>query len=173
MKPTEAAWLAGIIDGEGCITITRQKPGSGGRKNWSYRLYLKVTMGDEATIRRILAIAGCGTVTVQKPKPGKGWNIAFTWWASSREALSILARTRPHLVTKSQEADIAAEWGRLPLAPRGGRSGGKPVPPELLKARHNLFLRLRKAKPKSEASRTNAKRRRLNFARQYKDSHAT
>lgn len=30
---TSRAWAAGIIDGEGCITISRQKGGAGGRVN--------------------------------------------------------------------------------------------------------------------------------------------
>ena len=29
MTEVELGWLAGIVDGEGCITINRQRPGSG------------------------------------------------------------------------------------------------------------------------------------------------
>lgn len=144
MIDTEIAWLAGIFDGEGCITISRQKPGKDGRKNWSYRLYLKVTMGHELTINRIFALTGIGTVTIQK---SKHHNQAWTWWAASREALNVLDQLRPYLVTKALEADLAFEWGALPLAPRGGRGGGQEVPQDLLAARHSLFEQMRDAKP--------------------------
>ena len=144
MTNTDAAWLAGIIDGEGCITITRQAPGTDRRKNWSYRLYVKVTMGHEPTVRRIATLVGCGAVTTWKPlKHNRSW----TWWAASREALAVLTRIRPYLITKAEEADIAAEWGRLPLSPRGGSRGSRETPPDLLAARHSLFIRLREVKP--------------------------
>lgn len=144
MNAIETAWFAGIFDGEGCISITRQRPGAGGRKNWSYRLYIKVTMGHEPTVRRLRELAGLGAITIQRSVKH---NQAWTWWAASREALAVLTILRPHLVTKAVEADLAFEWGALPLAPRGGPHGGNETPAPLLAARHALFERMRDAKP--------------------------
>lgn len=141
----ETAWLAGLIDGEGCITVNKQRPGSGGRVNVSYRLYLKITMCHEVTIRRILEITGVGAITTNIPKNPKRRQ-SWTWWASNRQAAMIIQEVRPFLVTKAHEADIALEWADAPLAPRGGPGGGKPVPPVLLAAREDIYQRLRAAK---------------------------
>lgn len=144
MNDIEIGYLAGIIDGEGCITITRQKPGTGGRKNWSYRLYLKVTMGHRETVDRLREMTGVGSVHEQKTAH---WNTAWSWIVSTRDAQGILELVRPHLITKAIEADLALEWCYLPLAPLGGRNGGKEIPQEIQDQRHRLFVAMKEAKP--------------------------
>lgn len=139
----EWAWFAGVVDGEGCVTITRQRPGSGGRRNYSYRLYVKVAMCHEPTIRRLRDLAGLGAVTLSTPGQ---YLPSWCWWAANRQGIAVLERIRPYLITKAEETDIALEWGHLPLAPLGGRGGGQFVPTELLGARRVLFERLRDAK---------------------------
>lgn len=139
------AWAAGIFDGEGCITINCQQPGSGGRINPSYRLYLKVTMGHRATVDCLCDLFSVGTVTIQHSNAGH--NDAYTWWVASRQAIEVIKLMRPYLVTKADEADLALEWSQLPLANRGGRGGGQPLPASLLAERHRLFELMRDAKP--------------------------
>lgn len=147
--PTEAeiAWAAGIVDGEGCITISRQKPGAR-QVSVSYRLALKVTMGHRATVERLGELFRAGSIQVQYST--KGHNDAWSWWVANRQAIDVLSQLRPYLFTKAVEADLAFEWGRIPLSPRGsrpGRVGGQVVPPEILAERHRLFEALRDAKP--------------------------
>jgi hypothetical protein len=134
------AWAAGIIDGEGCITILRQHPGQSGRINTSYRVYLKVTMGHAPTIARLVDIFQVGSVHLQR---STRWNDAFSWWVASRQAEVVLHIVRPYLVTKAVEADLAFEFFALGV----GRGGGQVLPPELLAGRHRLFLAMQQAKP--------------------------
>jgi hypothetical protein len=148
----DLAYLAGLTDGEGCFTISRAKPRVKQRST-NYRLYFKITMGHEPTIRRLREIIGCGSVTKQKSRK---WNDAWTIWLANRQAVGLIALLRPYLFTKAIEADIALEWGLLPLAPRGGRGGGHVVPADLLRARQLLFERLRDAKPSARFRRRTA-----------------
>jgi hypothetical protein len=138
------AWAAGIIDGEGCITISRQRPGTGGRVNPSHRLYLKVTMGHQPTVELLRQIFRVGSVHLQR---GGRWNDAHTWLVAARQAGDVLLAVRPYLFTKAVEADLALQFLDLPRSPRGGRGGNQPLPPELLAERERLFAALRDTKP--------------------------
>lgn len=140
-KATDIAWAAGIFDGEGCITITRQKAGSGGRINPSHRLYIKVTMGSEATVRRLREIFGLGTITLQK---SERWNDAHTWWVASRQAGEVLDLMRPYLFTKLAEAELAREFLLIPNPDAGA---GRPIPPFVVEERERLFKEMRDIKP--------------------------
>jgi len=142
--PLAVAWAAGVIDGEGCITITRQAPGTDGRVNPSHRLYLKVSMGHYETIRRLQSIFQRGAITRQ---PGGQWNDAWVWWVAQRQAGEVLHEVRPHLVTKAAEADLALEFLAIPRHTQGGPGGTRPLAPETVAARETMFARLRDAKP--------------------------
>lgn len=144
MKIKYEAWAAGIIDGEGCITISRQRAGAGGRINPSHRLYVKVSMGHLPTIDRLHEIFGAGSRHVQ---PGGRWNDAYIWMVSTRQAGDVLRAVRPHLVTKADEADLALEFLALPIGLTGGARGNAVLPPKLVAERERLFVALRDAKP--------------------------
>lgn len=62
MTPEEAAWSAGLFDGEGCISIGTQ--GEGG---WTVvRLHLGMT--DEDVVRRFHRTMGFGSVSIPKSR---------------------------------------------------------------------------------------------------------
>lgn len=145
MRAVKVAWAAGVFDGEGCITINKQRPGTGGRKNVNHRLYIKVTMGHLPTVERLQDIFGKGTITLQKS--AKGHNDAHTWWVASREAGEVLGLMRQYLITKAAEADLAFEFLALPIPPRGGAGGNQCLPPEVIAARERLFIAMRDIKP--------------------------
>lgn len=146
MEPLKVAWAAGIIDGEGCITITKQQPGSGGRVNPSHRLYVKVSMGHLPTVERLREIFGRGAITTWRSKSPRE-NDAYCWWVAARDAQAVLDAVRPHLVTKAEEADIGLEFLALPRFLTGGKGGNRPLAPETVAQREALFVRLRDAKP--------------------------
>lgn len=145
MEEAERGYLAGIIDGEGCITISRQAGGSGGRVNTSHRLYLKITMGHWETLAKCQRIAGgVGSMHLQR---GGQWNDAWSWVVATQQAGAIIREVRDLLVTKAEEADVALEFLALPSGLTGGKGGNKTLPPELVAARQDCFERLRDLKP--------------------------
>ena len=71
----QAAYIAGLFDGEGSIYFTRRPEkkkkhkGRGYRYSNSMRISMEVTMTDESVIHWIHEVLGCGTV-VRKPRKG-------------------------------------------------------------------------------------------------------
>ena len=106
------AWAAGIIDGEGCIFIRRNKGGgSNGAKTYYYSLGIKVTMGHEPTILRLREMFGSGSKhTVSQ----LGWNLAYTWLAQAKIARTVLDKITPYCFTKAEEIKVAYEFLDLP-----------------------------------------------------------
>lgn len=135
MRDVEAAWAAGIIDGEGCIHLRRRSEAAG-----YFALVLKVTMGHRPTIDRLHSLFDLGTI--QENRSNKGHNPAWSWVCTTRQVGAVLDIVQPYLVTKADEAVIAREYLALPVMP-----GTRSIPPELAAARLDLFERMRDAKP--------------------------
>jgi hypothetical protein len=98
MTETEKAWLAGIIDGEGCIYARMEKTG-----------YLKssvqVIMAHLPTMERISQITGGNAPKPQTPAPSnkhKAWRIQF----QAQRGATLLRQLLPYLVTKKRQAEI-------------------------------------------------------------------
>ena len=102
MKATDLAWVAGIVDGEGCIhahgTIT-----------------LTVTMCDVESLWRMRRILG-GVLTPWK-KPKKNSRPFRTFHVSGRNALNAIEKLRPWL-SSVKLADL--EYARR-IAPNAGK----------------------------------------------------
>jgi len=90
-------WLAGIIDGEGCITIRR-------KENPTPSVELVVGMTDETAVRRCQAIAGRGSVTLVVN--GRQLPLWF-WGVYSHNAKSILWLLYPLFTAKRARAKEA------------------------------------------------------------------
>lgn len=156
MTPEERGYVAGIIDGEGCITILIQNPGKDGRLSPSHRLFVKVTMGHKPTIEYLHKMVGLGSIHLQsgqRSRQGKQWNDAWTWWVGGRQASALVREVRPLLITKAEEADVALEFDALPRGLVGGAGGNKRLSPEIIAARQDCFERIRDLKPSSRFRR--------------------
>lgn len=142
----ELAWSAGIIDGEGCIHISRglwKSQLADGVKTIRHTLYVKVTMGHRPTLERLLEIFGVGSICDAPQK--KTVNPAFTWLCTTKKAKVVLEAVRPYLVTKASEADVALAFLLIPKQYRGG----KETPLSVIRERDRLCLELRALKPTS------------------------
>jgi hypothetical protein len=149
--PECAAWAAGLIDGEGCISLVRH-PASDFRRAVSdrYNLILKVTMCCEKTVFALHCLFNTGSLSTWKPKPDVRASQSYTWICNARQAEQVLRVIRPFMVTKAAEADVALEFLALPLAARGGANGGRAIPASLQAERISCFERLRRLKTRSK-----------------------
>lgn len=143
----ELAWAAGLLDGEGCISLTLRQP-RGKSVNPSYILILKVTMCDKATVERMYSIFKVGTLQNQS-KQKAHYSVSYTWFCNAEAASLVIPQVRPWLFTKAKEADLAMEFLSLELANRGGNGGGQPMPKILIRKRHAYWLKLRYAKTRN------------------------
>lgn len=96
IAPTDLAWAAGIIDGEGCIWTRWPK-----RSN----VCVEVKMIHKPTIIRLSKIFG-GRVS-EAHERRRGRRTQWRWWADTRVAQRVLDQTIPFLVTKRMQARCA------------------------------------------------------------------
>lgn len=105
MTSEEISYVAGLLEGEGCVSIKKRSA-----KGRSYpQPKIQVNMKDEDVIRHLHRIVGAGTVTGpyrRKDKPH--WSPIWHWQVSKYdEILRILTAIKP-LMGKRRTAQIDA-----------------------------------------------------------------
>src|SRR6266542_683422 len=89
-------WAAGLIDGEGCIFIKRDRPSKKSKhKSEIFTLGLKVTMTHRETVFRLLEIFRYGHITIRKKLEGR--KQAYSWTVRSKQAIYVLNLISPFL----------------------------------------------------------------------------
>lgn len=96
MKDTEAAWLAGIFDGEGCVWSRWPK-----RKN----VIVEVKMADYRTVSRINDLFPGRFV--QGHISGMSKLPQWRWSLDTNGSKRFLELVMPYLVTKREQAEVA------------------------------------------------------------------
>lgn len=133
MKSTDAAWLGGLLGGEGYFRYRRQKSTRNFARKYTYyywRLQLELEMGEEEWVKRVAELC---EVTYRKIPNKPYWETVI----AGAKALRILKSIRPHLFgLKAQAADIIIGLGAnlpgeqprpdLPVLKRKGRSKSGP-----------------------------------------------
>lgn len=110
------AYFAGIIDGEGTVTIKRQylKHCTFGV---NFQMTVRVGMVDKKVTEMLHDEFG-GSLVYQK---GSGPRCdTWAWSITSRKALAFLLRVRPYLRIKHEHADLAIEFQNM-LCPGKGK----------------------------------------------------
>jgi hypothetical protein len=111
MTPTQTdlAWAAGIVDGEGCISIRRayvakDRLGKSRTSKPQYALYLAVGNTDPRMPQKLCDMFGGSLVNKTRQQVRRP---IFEWRVFASNAGRILAEIRPYLVIKGEQADIA------------------------------------------------------------------
>ena len=106
----QAAYIAGLFDGEGSIYFAKRPEkkkkhkGRGYRVSISQRISMEVTMTDQSVIRWVHEVLGCGTV-VKKPrkglrKDGTKYLMQYKWRCTFSDAFYVCCLLWPHAHTK-------------------------------------------------------------------------
>lgn len=111
---TDAAYLAGLIDGEGTITLSRIN------RNKYRALVVTISNTELGILQYVQAITGVGKITNKRiVKPTH--TPSFTYQVANRQALDILGQIAEYLRShKAARAHLALK-NYLPLTPRNGR----------------------------------------------------
>lgn len=157
------AWLAGLVDGDGCIRIARRAPPkSSQRANPIFSLEVTVGQNCEATLDIVRALLGeelaleCGkSTTVGRVAEGKAPTKTLT--LRSDKAVKLLRAIRPYLRRKDLEAELGIEFGeRVQAVHARRRASGRglkiPLPPEEIAYREACHQRLSALKPRGPQS---------------------
>jgi len=113
MSEAQAAYLAGLLDGEGHIGVRWAviRTGRYPRGGVTAALVVSLTNTSAEVIRWLVETTGCGRVNgpyqqgLRRPK--------WYWQISGYQASAVLNRIRPYLIIKAHEADLFLEMVRL------------------------------------------------------------
>ena len=103
MTETEAAWLAGFMDGEGSISCYM-----GGRAQQFRSWVLTAPNTHHGSIVRCLEITGAGKIRDKKSRKPNPIHKPMWIWAvnSKREIRDVIQQIYPYLVIKKTQADV-------------------------------------------------------------------
>lgn len=140
---TMLAYLAGVIDGEGCIGIRKTKR-TGTWKSTRYAAAITVGSTSRSLIEQLMAAFRAGCVTYRYPtKTSRG---CYVWNVSSVGARHVLRMLRPYLVVKLEQANVLLEFIEdfdSFKGARPGKKGGQVVSADELARRERLYQRMR------------------------------
>ena len=115
MTNEDAAYIAGLFDGEGSIYYAKRKEkkkkhnGKGYRYSMSQRISMEITMTDEHVIRWVHEVLAVGTV-VRKPrkglrKDGTKYLMQYKWRCTFRDAYQVCRLIWPWSKTKLEKLE--------------------------------------------------------------------
>jgi hypothetical protein len=109
LSKEDRAYIAGIIDGEGCITISRKLSCDGTKGGIQYRLYVQVANTNVDLINFLKTVTGLGNVGYGESK-NKKHKPYYRWGLWSIQATQLLRQITPHLVVKHRQAMLGIKF---------------------------------------------------------------
>ena len=145
MTETEAAYFAGLIDGEGSLRIfemNQYRPVT--REQYKVcHLRLSIGMTHEPTIRWLRNLTESGAIQFLDNRRHPKWRPAWIIVWSTGSAGPLLKCVLPYLILKKRNAEIALEWIELSREMRhfvGGRSRYDRVIPQHIREKRSVLL---------------------------------
>jgi hypothetical protein len=148
MIETDKAYLAGLIDGEGCISISsylaKRTP------TRIYYLQLIIAYCDKDILTYWCNKTGLGVIKTYKAQRANCRD-GYQWRMSSIQAEALLKEVYPYLMLKKEQADIAFRFQSTMNQSWGGKGrncikGGKRVNPEIMHQRERYKQALTRIK---------------------------
>lgn len=140
LKPEDAAYIAGLVDGEGSIAGHKQMR-RGGRP--SYRLSVSIVNTDEAVIKWIGEVTGLGCISETHSERHRS---VWRWCVCQHDGVKFLNIIRPFLRIKGGQADaymdLHMEIQKYAVAIQKVCNKGRRLPYEVELARDRAIARL-------------------------------
>ncbi|MGE3480775.1 MAG: LAGLIDADG family homing endonuclease [Gammaproteobacteria bacterium] len=138
---TDAAYIAGLIDGEGTVTLARKHRGE------NRQLAVSISSTERPLLQHVLDVTGAGKITGKRTaqhhhSPG------FTYAVYNRQALSLLEQISPFLKSYKAKRSSLILQEYVALTPRNGK-----YPPILYLQRVAFERRLLAIKPNGQTVR--------------------
>jgi len=117
LSAPEAAYIAGLIDGEGTITLTRK------HRNENRQLAVTISNTEKGLLDYVLKTIGAGKIT-GKRTTREHHTPSFTYALYNRQALNLLKQIHPYLKTYKSGRSALILRDYLALTPRNGKYTG-------------------------------------------------
>ena len=136
LRKTELAYVAGIIDGEGCISLNKN------RQTGYMALHLSVANTDELLADYLHSLFGGHRYVNRRSKRGPKHKNVWYWSLYAENAVTILKLILPYLKLKRPQVELAIEFQKR--RPFGRCSGIKKAKSVLDEAQHILMSQYNK-----------------------------
>lgn len=114
LSQIEAAYIAGLIDGEGTVTLTRK------HRNENRQLAVTISNTEMRLLEYVVTVVGAGKIT-RKRTSKKHHTPSLTYAVYNRQALSLLTQIHPYLKTYKVERSAVILRDYVALTPRNGK----------------------------------------------------
>lgn len=114
INPINAAYIAGIVDGEGTITLTRK------HRNEHRQLALTISSTERCLLEFVKTTLGVGKIT-NKRSSKSNHAPSFTYSVYNRQALILLEHISPYLRTYKRQRARLILSNYLAVTPRNGK----------------------------------------------------
>lgn len=159
MIEAEYAWQAGIIDGEGTVTISKQI--RKGRPSPAFRPMVTVTNTNPRLVRPFVEMWGGEMYSRPDAREHKNWADSWTWYCPQSSVVEFLGAILPYLRAKGPQAEkVIGFMLRCRTFPRvkgnaqpGKRGGSKPLGGEEIIYREGVWNEIRMLNLKGQFSR--------------------
>lgn len=109
VQPTDLAWAAGFFDGEGCVTIVRQRYRDPTRQP-TYRLKIYVSQTNKRSLEEFEWIVGLRGRIVEQKANRKSRRSCYHLIYESLASAVVLRRLQPYLRRKREQCEIALDF---------------------------------------------------------------
>jgi len=114
LNSVEAAYIAGLIDGEGTIALSHRT------KNEYRRLEVAISNTDFKLLRQVKSSVGAGQIARKRPR-NKRHAMGYTYRICNRQAFNLLIQISSYLKTyKRKRAELVLK-NYIKLTPRNGK----------------------------------------------------
>jgi hypothetical protein len=114
LTAVDAAYLAGLVDGEGTVSLTRRHRGD------ERQLVVSISSTERELLEYVLRIVGAGRITSKRTYRAQH-ALSFTFSICNRQALDLLARIAPYMRGYKRERAQLVLDKYVALTPRNGR----------------------------------------------------
>ncbi|OOG22830.1 hypothetical protein B1C78_13815 [Thioalkalivibrio denitrificans] len=114
LRPADAGYIAGLVDGEGTITLTRK------HRNENRQLALTISSTERTVLEFVKETLGAGKITGKRTVRSHH-SPSFTYAVYNRQALQILRQIHPYLRTYKAKRSALILRHYLSLTPRNGK----------------------------------------------------
>lgn len=132
MTDIELGWIAGFVDGEGCIRL-----GIDSRKN-NITINFSVSGTNKESLNYIMKLLKCGNITAKITKE-KNRKAQWNWTISGIKAVESIKIIEPHLIVKKQQAILILEYYEKCVI---GTKSGRRISEEMQILRHIYYKQM-------------------------------
>lgn len=119
VDPQWRAWLAALVDGEGCIQIAKRTE----TKNVGYRVSLNIVNTNKEILEKAQGVSGgLGSIRLKRENV-ENRKAVWIWNCATQQASQVLIDIYQYLIIKKQQAALAIQMAKVTAAnrPNGGK----------------------------------------------------